>query len=43
MNNPFFTLHININRDQLIKQMHISKNAFSQLIQTYGGTNFRAT
>lgn len=30
-----------INRDQLIKQLHISKNVFSQLIQTYSGTNFK--
>lgn len=30
-----------ISRDQLIKQMHISKNVFSQLIQTYSGTNFK--
>ncbi len=29
-----------ITRERLIKEIHISKNAFAQLIQTYTGTNF---
>lgn len=29
-----------ISRDQLLKQIRISKNTFAQLIQTYNGTNF---
>ncbi len=29
-----------ISRDQLLKQIHISKNVFAGLIQTYNGTNF---
>lgn len=35
-------LNPDITRDQLIKQIHIPKNAFGQLIQTYTGTNFKA-
>ncbi len=29
-----------ITRDRLLKEIHISKNTFAQLIQTYAGTNF---
>lgn len=34
-------LNPDITRDQLIKQIHIPKNTFGQLIQTYTGTNFK--
>lgn len=30
----------NISRELLLNQLHISKNTFAQLIQTYSGTNF---
>lgn len=40
VNKEFLFLDPDINRDMLIKRLHIPKNALAQIIQTYAHTNF---
>lgn len=40
INKEFLFLDPDINRDMLIKRLHIPKNALAQIIQTYAHTNF---